>query len=341
MSLPRHKRPSGFTLVELLVVIAIIGLLVSILLPSVQAARESSRRVSCQNNLKQVGLAVINYESAKHTLPVAGITETGTGSLYFDTRAGKMISWVVLVLPFMEEKGLYDQFDLSRNILDQPNEPQAKTISTMLCPSDMARDSFFADHSLTNDKHFAKGNYAAYVSPFHVEYQNYYPGALISGRSQNLKSIVDGISKTILVAELRTRNLKSDQRGAWALPWAGASLLAFDAHSDTGALGYAGGRNFHFSEFSKGLTQPPNGMGPNADTIFICEDPAGAQFDNMPCLQSPSPANWDSAAPRSRHTGGVQVVFLDGHVDFIADGIDDHTMAYLVSIDDGQLIKGY
>ena len=333
----RSKQPGGFTLVELLVVIAIIGLLISMLLPAVQAAREASRQVSCRNNLKQIGLAVSNYESARHVLPAAGLTDSGSG--YFNTRSGKMISWVVLVLPFMEESALYSQFDLTRSILEQPNDPQAKTIQTMLCPSDMARDSFFSDTEFTGDKQFAKGNYAAYVSPMHLEYQNYYPGALISGRSQNMKSILDGISKTILASEVRTRNLKSDQRGAWALPWAGASLLAFDAHNDPNA----GGQKYRFWDASLGLTQPPNCQGANKDVLFICEEEAAAQFDYMPCYkwgQYPD-ANWDSAAPRSRHVGGVNVVFLDGHVDFIVDGIDERTMAYMVSIEDGQVIKGY
>src|SRR6188474_2683919 len=105
--MPRYASPRyvslrrAFTLVELLVVIAIIGVLVALLLPAVQAAREAARRMSCSNNLKQLSLALHNYEDTHKTLPPAGIDSN-------------QMSWTVLLLPYMEQKPLYDQFNFNK-----------------------------------------------------------------------------------------------------------------------------------------------------------------------------------------------------------------------------------
>lgn len=97
--------PGGFTLVELLVVIAIIGVLVSLLLPAVQSAREAARRASCQNNLKQIGLAILNFESQRGELPPGGVT------LGPCCGAREYTSWTIAILPMVESQALYDRFD--------------------------------------------------------------------------------------------------------------------------------------------------------------------------------------------------------------------------------------
>jgi prepilin-type N-terminal cleavage/methylation domain-containing protein len=123
----------GFTLVELLVVIAIIGVLVALLLPAVQAAREAARRMKCQNNLKQLALAALNYHDNHLTFPSAGITSNQT-------------SWHVLVLPYIEQKALYDQADFKQGRYDQPlplmqgrNGLALNRIDAYLCPSSLAK----------------------------------------------------------------------------------------------------------------------------------------------------------------------------------------------------------
>lgn len=320
----------GFTLVELLVVIAIIGVLVSLLLPAVQAAREAARRMQCQNNLKQLALAIHNYENALRVYPAAGILQNPT-----DLRSGKMFSWMVMILPQIEQQTLYDQYDFSRTALQQPNEPQATSIATFVCPSDNARGKFLVDSSLTSGKRFAKGNYAAYCSPFHTDLMLEFPGALITGREQQQSDIRDGLSNTIVCSEVRVRANEQDQRGAWALPWSGASLLAFDMHH-----GGPAGTNFVYLPASLTQTQPPNCQGPNADMLYSCTDLAGAQLAKMPCNNFGSGAmNYLSAAPRSNHPGGVHAALMDGSVRFANDEVDEITMAYMISVNDGRVVS--
>jgi prepilin-type N-terminal cleavage/methylation domain-containing protein len=110
----------GFTLVELLVVIAIIGILVALLLPAIQAAREAARRVSCQNNVKNITLAALTYENARKAMPPGALASTpASGQQINNTVLDQAISWLVLILPQMEEAALYDKFNLARTVPQQ------------------------------------------------------------------------------------------------------------------------------------------------------------------------------------------------------------------------------
>ena len=325
---------AGFTVIELLVVIAIIGVLIALLLPAVQAAREAARGITCRSHLRQLALAVLNYNDSHRFLPASGQVEPlpKPGYALFKPKTGVMLSWVVEILPFIEETALYEQFNRKISVFAQVGDPQERTLPVLQCPSDPDNDSFFVD----SGKRFAKGNYAAYTSPLHVEYQNWYPGALIGHRRQTLNKIVDGTSNTLLLAEVRTLAMAVDQRGAWALPWAGASLLAADSHPTTivpivnrpaPRFKYAPGFNL----------QLPNRVDLIFDSLYSCtgEHQAIAALKNMPC-QLPGGINGVfSAAPRSLHAGGVYGVMLDTHVTFLANDINPPTFAALVSINDG------
>ncbi len=125
-------RPKGFTLVELLVVIAIIGILIALLLPAVQSAREAARRTQCANNLKQIGLAVLNYDTTNGTFPPGGITEGPCCSTQ------SLTNWAISILPYLEQQALYDQYDM-----DEYNEAPANqavcqaSAAFYVCPSDV------------------------------------------------------------------------------------------------------------------------------------------------------------------------------------------------------------
>src|SRR5262245_15335943 len=116
-----RQNTSGFTLVELLVVIAIIGILIALLLPAVQAARESARRSQCQNNLKQIGLAIQNYHDNKKFYPYSRIEVRET--------------WAVLIWPYMEQGGLADQWDITKDYYAQLPEVRQTSLPGFLCPT--------------------------------------------------------------------------------------------------------------------------------------------------------------------------------------------------------------
>jgi prepilin-type N-terminal cleavage/methylation domain-containing protein len=122
-----RRNRSAFTLVELLVVIAIIGILIALLLPAVQAAREAARRSQCSNNLKQIGVALHNYVDVNKSLPF--------GSIYLYASTPNI--WTVAILPFLEEQPLYDQVNFGKSVFDPANTFVANyAVSTFICPSD-------------------------------------------------------------------------------------------------------------------------------------------------------------------------------------------------------------
>jgi prepilin-type processing-associated H-X9-DG protein/prepilin-type N-terminal cleavage/methylation domain-containing protein len=340
------RRTTAFTLVELLVVVAIVGILIALLLPAVQQARETARRLQCANHLKQLALAAIGYEDVHKNLPPSGIvadtTRTYNKRTYpvFDQHSGAMLSWAVVLLPFVEETSLYNEFNMSLNVLQQVGDPQAHSVPVYLCPSDAANGRYYADPTFTAGKRFAKGNYAAYVSPMHTDLQLLYPGALIS-TGQKISKVTDGLSKTIVFSEVRTLDHQQDERGAWALPWNAATLLALDMHQDEVAAGS------YFNGYWPMMTyayqaQMPNTTGPNADVLVDCPKAvlAEAQMARMPCIRwqwSLGLFGYISAAPRSNHPGGVNAAFLDGHVDFIENEIEPLALTNMVDIHDSQV----
>jgi prepilin-type N-terminal cleavage/methylation domain-containing protein/prepilin-type processing-associated H-X9-DG protein len=338
LSVKPHRRP-GFTLVELLVVIAIIGVIVSLLLPAVQAAREAARRIQCQNHLKQLALAVTNYADTLRVFPASAIVDTTQPK--YEPKSGTMLSWTVLILPYAEQGNLHQQFNFNVSALAQSNaEPQAAQPAVLLCPSDLAKGRFLQDDRLTAGKRLGKGNYAAWVSPYHVEFQARYRAALTSHRSHTHGVLsADGTSTTLMLSEVLTRNQPRDERGAWAIGWNGASQLAFDLH-DAGNVEFAGaGYNPDLAHL--GSSQPPNNQGPNLDVLYDCVSPAEAQLQRMPCnaWEESGALNYLSSAPRSRHPGGVNVAYVDGHVSFLPDQVDQVTMAFLISIEDGMAVQ--
>jgi prepilin-type N-terminal cleavage/methylation domain-containing protein/prepilin-type processing-associated H-X9-DG protein len=346
--------PRAFTLIELLVVIAIIGILVSLLLPAVQQAREAARRIQCANNLKQVACSLQNYESVHKALPPAGTFAVPEEALYkkipgwseyhwrVDLKSGTDYSWIVLLLPYMEEEALYQQFDFKVSVMHNAGDPQATHIASLLCPSDDARDRFLEVTDPEDERlvSFGKGNYAAFTSPFHTD-SYYYPGA-ISLYGEQLRRVLTSTSQTLVFSEVRTRDHVGDERGAWALPWSGATLLAMDVHPED-SNGVQQSKELRQDDSdsvslgpympwwgSDGYAQPPNGSYP--DILYTCPDGAAAQLELMPCEPFLN-AGYMSAAPRSNHLGGVNAAFLDGHVDFLHDDIDQIVMAEMISID--------
>jgi len=202
-----NRNYRGFTLVELLVVIAIIGVLVALLLPAVQAAREAARRTQCSNNIKQLGLAVHNFHDTLNALPPS---HTGVNG---DLRYGTIF---VVLLPFMEQQNLYDQFDLSVKWDVAPNPATAAlpgaAVKGFKCPSRRAGTQTSDDQPQVG----ATGDYAVCsVASGNFQWQHQGPsilfGALIGGERYDgnkrwkgrltFASITDGLSNTTLMGE--------------------------------------------------------------------------------------------------------------------------------------------
>ena len=340
-----RSRRGGFTLVELLVVIAIIGILVALLLPAIQAAREAARRINCQSNLKNLALAVLNYENQHKALPAATDAPKVAGERVHRSEG---LSWIVHILPQIEEDALANQFDqintdFSDAVASGEPRPYEQQPNILLCPSDAARGRTFTSRSL-GGRNFGKGNYAAYVSPEHVVSMRCFPGAMIN-EPQSLSKLIDGTSKTLMLAEVRTRDHTSDERGAWALGWNAASMLGFDMHSRVGSTACSVAdcaslrRNQSYTPCNVGIDPLPPNSSPNEeggrDRLAVCPESGAADLELMPCTAW-SNDTWISSAPRSLHMGGVNATHVDGSVVWLNNDIDWFLMARMISINDGQ-----
>lgn len=186
----RYK--NAFTLVELLVVIAIIGILIGMLLPAVQSVREAARRTQCQGRLSQLGLACLNYESARQTLP-PGVTDDDSNLLDANHTG------FVFLLPFVEQMALFDQFDLTTDWKSPTNAPLAMQVLPGLhCPSnsisEVAEVGAFA--GAATDFAFSKGS-TAYLSDSD-DSQN---GMFDVNSDRKLAAVIDGLSNTMMLGE--------------------------------------------------------------------------------------------------------------------------------------------
>ena len=325
------RRRDAFTLVEMLIVMSILSVLIAVLLPALQTARDSARRVACTSNLRQVALAAINYEAARGRFPSPGKMQQQSNGVCVPHR-GRQFSWIVEVLPFMEEQTLFDEFDFSRSVFDQGNSnPAQRQPNALLCPADSAEGRYYVDEEFSSGTKLSKGNYAAWASPFHLELHDRFPAAIATVEGIRAQNVARGMSKTFMVSEVRTRALESDQRGAWAVPWNGSSLLAVDAHLEP-IPGSEHGFCLNASRPFAHMT--PNHIGYGKDEIYEC-DADGAEAERMPCVTwsvKTGLTRYLSSAPRSNHIGGVNVSLMDGSCRFVTDHIDPFLMAAHVNI---------
>lgn len=303
----------GFTLVELLVVIAIIGVLVALLLPAIQAAREAARRMSCSNNLKQIGLGMHLYHDINNVLP-PGIAPNATGNL--GSQDGVFL-WSAIILPHVEQRGLYDQLGVDSNVL--PNTLPIALLQTVTplyrCPSAVSpdinegRSTGFGDIA-TSDYVVTHSSFDPGNNPFGrnnsgglVDYGggggngiDDFDGCFgISPNNNNEQvqvsfgNIEDGTSNTIMVGE-RAWNLNPPLTN-WKVPRSGLALVAerannrFAHDSASAAMAFSDGWLFNM-----------------ASNASVTRDNAYRGFS-------------------SDHPGGGQFCMVDGSVQFISDTI--------------------
>ena len=370
---PSRSRP-GFTLIELLVVIAIIGVLIALLLPAVQAAREAARRAQCSNNLKQLGLAMMNYEGSVGAFPPTTILVPaptgGPGTWLFES------SWSAFAraAPFLEQGNFYNAINFSLTYSDPPNTTVSTTpLATLFCPSDPG--SHIDDGSLGNT-YFATTSYGTSDGDWYVWSVNWGATNSVGPRNRSLfgpnysrtiAMVTDGLSNTLMVSEgtighaqmrgcLGTPTVPSDSTtGTWSptnVPAPGpnsTSALTELINSCGTATGKikAGGPIGHTRWCNGGVYYSgfTTAMPPNSPVKAISRATGfsnGGQnvaMDWDSVDENDGGPTYMSLSASSLHPGGVNAVFGDGSVHYIKSTVSPVTWRALGTIAGAEVIS--
>jgi prepilin-type N-terminal cleavage/methylation domain-containing protein/prepilin-type processing-associated H-X9-DG protein len=337
----------AFTLIELLVVIAIIAVLIALLLPAVQAAREAARRVQCVNNMKQLGLGVLNYESAVGGFPPQAVQSGGPGisAPTWETAWGTLPR----VLPYMENGQVYNAANLDQHYHNPANGTACSMqISFFICPSEVNLTIGPVDSN-------GGGPYAVSTEVFNIGDWYVWGGfgqpisraPIAYNAARRIAEMTDGTSQTMLASETRTYgnhrrcfgggtpqylpNL-SDPNNIPG-PQASPAVYAAGLRNCTNSIGQGHNRWVNGDASYGGFTTalPPNYQAtinpgyPNEDLVSADENNGGPTFA--------------AVMARSYHPGGVNTVFCDGSVRFIKDSISLAVWRALGSINGGEVVS--
>jgi prepilin-type N-terminal cleavage/methylation domain-containing protein/prepilin-type processing-associated H-X9-DG protein len=300
----RHR--PAFTLIELLVVIAIIAILIGLLLPAVQKAREAAARTVCNNNLKQIGLACHNFESARGGLPPLVWTQ------------GTQHGWGPYILPYLEQDNLAKQYNWEVNYWDPENQPVANTyLKAFTCPStpDPKRLVPSIDNITTTEN--SNPSRTGYASDYHAHWRFWDPVVFPTLPWPETVGAMDGYYNTYR-----------------------KFLEISDGTSNTGMMSESAGRPAHWVKGKKQAdlipSRPFRTAWPGAQGIPVQSfDETGLQFHG-PCVVNCSNAN---GGMYSFHTGGVNMLFVDGSVHFVREGINKVVVYAIVSSKMGEVLS--
>lgn len=340
LNTPRRVAARGFTLVELLVVIAIIGVLMGLLLPAVQMAREAARRSACSNNLRQLGLAIVNYESARQKLPVNQVGPGGPkpGGGF----AAGYYSWLVPLLPYLEQSNVYDQMNRTVNNGDgnghrigsaHPNAvAAAMSIGTFLCPSDTpGLNTVMGTSNPGGSSYAANAGWPPYSTGITGERTTpgRFNGAIPmtdpatprqwhGGPNLGWKDFLDGASNTALISErlIQTASSADGVNNGDERLRSRHVLSRFETLEQTvGSLTSAHTHVFESSHIGRSWS---SGWGYAGAMYFHVVSPNGKIGHYTPSPQFGTVFVLNSS---SRHPGGVNLVLADGSTQFVTDEV--------------------
>jgi prepilin-type N-terminal cleavage/methylation domain-containing protein len=316
----------AFTLVELLVVIAIIGILVGLLLPAVQSAREAARRMSCQNNMRQIGLALHNHESALRSFPPLGDYRAYGSTVYW--------SFHTKLLPYCEQAQLQNLIDFSIPISQQPQVAKIR-VPYLLCPSE------------SNDRERPDGptfvhyplNYAGNAGVWHIYQppQDRGTGVFLLNRPLRIAEITDGTSNTLGIAEVKafTPYLRDggNPAGTASIPSSPDQVAGFGGEFkvDSGHTEWVDAR-IHQTGFTTTFT-------PNTFVKFVSGNKTyDIDFNSMREGRSTTLPTYAVVTSRSYHTGGVNALRMDGSIQFVSSSIEKSVWQSLGTRSGGEVI---
>ncbi len=337
----RRSSIRGFTLVELLVVIAIIGILIALLLPAVQAAREAARRSQCTNNLRQAGIALHNYHDTNKAFPPIRLGTSRKG----DERTWGDLSFWVAILPFVEQKALYDQITQEDQYNTWPHGGfySNKLISAMACPSDAnaAIPSSQCGSVQRLSYQGSLGDAVTQTGETSETRRGFFPGGMgfidpaigLTGcKSNTMASMVDGTSNTVMVAEAVVASGGSERQIK-----GGTALFGGGSPADCRATVLSGTSTDRNtiptsvevpSAFTRGMSWGDGRPGVQAITTVLPPNSVTCATDGS------NPGwGWRYATASSYHSGGINVALGDASVRFVPDSVDCGDQTYFTNGD--------